>query len=330
MNDLDHPTHDMPTNAVHSDRSSILISGAVILLITLAGLWFVHEKLLAEMVASSHAERAEREAMRARLNNLEATVNSLANAGTGTSNPEDLSALTTGLAQLSERVTTLEAAPAAPAATAAPIAPAIATPAPLTPSTATASTTTAAPVTPPVSATPVVTPPREVSPSLATKNELVGKSEYDLLRRAVSKGTAYAPELALWAKLNPSFTREILALGAVADTGIRSDAAIIARLRELLNAAAAEAEKSSSNPTVDGINRHLSGLVKVRKVSETNPYAAVQRDLDHAELATVIRMVERLDAGARAPLESWLGEAIATRDAQGALAQLDAQYGVAP
>lgn len=175
----------------------------------------------------------------------------------------------------------------------------------------------------PVAVAPTVSAPAPAAEVTATPVT----SALSGLKLAIVQGNAYAAELSAWEKAHPASAASLDALRIFAASGIPSEASLIRDLRAALPA--------TSTPTttedvslVGKINTHMAGLVSIKKkAAENDAYAAIRRELDRANLETLIRAVEQLDSTSRAPLAAWLKTATARTDALSALAALDAKGG---
>jgi hypothetical protein len=175
----------------------------------------------------------------------------------------------------------------------------------------------------PVAVAPTVPAPSaliEVSPTPST-------AVRDALKLAVLRGDVYATELAVWEKANPSRAASLDALRVFAASGIPTEAGLIRDLRAALPAIST-ATTAEDVSLVGKINTHMAGLVSIKKKAVDNDaYAPLRRELERADLPTLIRSVEQLDSTSRAPLAAWLKTATARADALSALATLDAKGG---
>jgi len=168
----------------------------------------------------------------------------------------------------------------------------------------------------------VVTPPTPPAASApAASNALVA------LTLAASTGKPYARELAEWNRLHPDGHPSTAELAALAESGIPSEADVNRALRAALDDAMRTPPVDDVS-TVGKINTHMAGLVSIKKATDTSPYDALRTSALRDDSASLIRMVEALDDSTRKPLEPWLKNAVARRDALAALAALTNTQGL--
>lgn len=171
--------------------------------------------------------------------------------------------------------------------------------------------------------TPAVPAPSALIEASPTSSSAVR----DALKLAVLRGDAYATELAVWENANPSRTASLDALRVFAASGIPTEAALIRDLRAALPASQAPAAAEDVS-LVGKINTHMAGLVSIKKkAADNDAYAALRRELERADLETLIRTVEQLDSTSRAPLTAWLKTATARAESLTTLNALDAKGG---
>lgn len=168
------------------------------------------------------------------------------------------------------------------------------------------------------------------SPPIATPAPavvaFVPSNAFSVLKLAVLGGAGYASELAAWEKAQAPGSKAPEALSAFAQSGIPTEASLMRDLRAAL--ALTQKPVAIDDVSVAGkINTHLAGLIKIKKATANDPYAAIHRDIDRAELQTLVRDVEQLDEPARAPLADWLKTAKTRADALAALGTLESKGG---
>lgn len=169
-------------------------------------------------------------------------------------------------------------------------------------------------------AVPAPTPAAEVPSNPAT-------GLLNALKLAVLRGDAYATELAVWEKAHPASAASLDALRVFAADGIPTEASLIRDLRAALPTTATPTTAEDVS-LVGKINTHMAGLVSIKKkAADNDAYAPLRRELDRANLETLIRTVEQLDSTARAPLGAWLKTATARAEALSVLNALDAKGG---
>lgn len=169
-------------------------------------------------------------------------------------------------------------------------------------------------------AVPTPTPAAEAPPNPAA-------SALNALKLAVLRGDAYATELAAWEKTHPSSAAGLDALRIFAASGIPTEASLIRDLRAALPTTVPPTTAQDVS-LVGKINTHMAGLVSIKKkAADKELYSPLRRELDQANLETLIRSVEQLDSTSRAPLDAWLKTATARAEALSALNTLDAKGG---
>lgn len=169
-------------------------------------------------------------------------------------------------------------------------------------------------------AVPALTPAVEAPSNPAT-------GLLNALKFAVLRGDAYATELAAWEKINPAASNTLDALRMFAPSGIPTEASLIRDLRAALPTIATPTTAEDVS-LVGKINTHMAGLVSIKKkAADNDAYAPLRRELDRANLETLIRTVEQLDSTARAPFAAWLKTATARAEALSVLNALDAKGG---
>lgn len=175
----------------------------------------------------------------------------------------------------------------------------------------------------PLGVTPAVPAPSALIEASPTPSTAVR----DALKLAALRGDAYATELAVWEKAHPASAASLDALRVFAASGIPTEAALIRDLRAALPASQAPAAAEDVS-LVGKINTHMAGLVSIKKkTAQNDAYAALRRELERADLPTLMHSVEQLDGTARAPLAAWLNSATARTEALRVLATLDAKGG---
>ncbi|MFZ4540440.1 MAG: hypothetical protein ACOYNL_01355 [Rickettsiales bacterium] len=283
-------TVDAPAPRPSSPWKVAATCGALMLLVVAGGVLAVRDKLLVEIEAQDAAQSQEREKLAAKLGAMQGSIEAIANQARP--NNESLSGLDTKISEmnakldtLNARVETLETQPQS-----------VAIPA------------------------PVAFAPRPPEPVATTAT--VMPDSFAALKLAMLSGKPFAAELAIWAKQHPEAAKQTVMLGGVAESGIASEADLNRKLRAALDDAAAD-RKVDDTSMAGKINTHLAGLVSIKKSGQVDTYSQLRRNVLREDVATLTRGVEALSDEARKPLEPWLSEAKARREALDALAAIE-------
>ncbi len=269
---------------------------ALVLILTAGGVFALRDRMLADVRDESATQTAAREKLATQLSTLQSSVDAIgsqpkADSEALTALDNKITDLTTKLDTLSARVDEMAKTPE-PAPQAAPI---------------------AAPIAPqPVPITPVV--------------DAAGTTNITTLKLAVLSGKPFAAELATWAKLHPEAAKQTFALASVAESGLMSESDLNRKLRAALDDVTSS-KKIDDTSLAGKLNTHLAGLISIKKAGEVNVYDALRKNVLRDDITTLTLAVEALDDAARKPLEPWLAEAHARRDALDALAKLDVGSG---
>ncbi|MES2985044.1 MAG: hypothetical protein V4735_07655 [Pseudomonadota bacterium] len=256
---------------------------SLVLLMAVGGIFALRDQLFAQARADSAKQTAEREKLATRLSALDSELEALAQSTKPDSAPID--ALSTKIDELNHRIDLIEKAAAEKKPEPAPVAPAPIVVAP--------------PVAAPLAAT-------ETSPPLTT---------------LVLSGKPFTAELDAWQKAHPNTTDGLSALAPFAEKGLPTEAQLIDKLRDVLDAIPTTAS-GDVGPLANKINTQLSGLITIKKTAPADPYAALRTNALRDDYTSLLREVEQLPLTTRAPFTAWLQAAHARAAAVSALATL--------
>jgi len=270
---------------------------ALVLVLVAGGIFTLRDRMLVDAQIEAATQTAAREKLAAQVSALQSTVDAIssqpkADAEVLTALDAKITDVTAKLDAVSVRVDELAKTPepATQAAAVAPIAPA-----------------------------PVATP-------TPAPLDAIGATNVTTLKLAVLSGKPFAAELAAWAKQHPEAAKQTFTLASVAESGLASESDLNRTLRAALDDVTTS-KKIDETSLAGKLNTHLAGLVSIKKTGQVNVYDALAKNVLRDNVATLTRAVEALDDVARKPLEPWLSEAHARRDALEALAKLDAGSG---
>lgn len=137
----------------------------------------------------------------------------------------------------------------------------------------------------------------------------------------ILSGKPFATELAVWQKAHPNAGDSIAALAPYAERGLPTEAQLVDKLRDTLDAIPTHKEVDAG-PIAEKINSHLEGLVKIRKTSDADPYVALRKHAMNESYPSLLREVEQLSEAQRAPFTAWLDAAHNRAAAVSAIANL--------
>lgn len=298
---MDDTETSAPTKQPSSWGVAITCSLLVLVLVG-GGVFAMRDRLLADIGDALATQTSEREKLSSRLSDVQRALDTI------TSQPkadgESLAALDSKITELSSKLDGLSARVEELAKTPAPVAQA------------------AMPAPPPPPA-PAVAAPEAPAPTTANSATAPNATT---LKLAILSGKPFASELATWAKQHPEASKQTFALASVAETGLLSESDLNRKLRAALDDITSS-KKIDDTSLAGKLNTHLAGLVSIKKVGQIDTYDALRKAALRDDMTTLLREVEALDDAARKPLEPWLAEAHARRDALEALAKLDAGSG---
>jgi hypothetical protein len=272
--------------------------GALVLLVTVGGVIAMRDRLLAEARDEAASQTAAREKLAARIDSLQSNLDALAAAPKP--DAETLAALDTKITEMAAKIDALSVRVDELAKAPEPVAP--------------------------VAVVPPPAPAAVVAPAASPTADVAGAPNITTLKLAVLSGKPFAAELAAWAKQHPEAAKQTFTLATIAESGLMSEADLNRKLRAALDDVTAS--KRVDDASMAGkLNAHLSGLITIKKSGDVDAYDALRNNVLRDDIASLTLAVEALDDEARKPLEPWLSEARARRDALDALAKLDAGSG---
>lgn len=294
---------ETPATAKQPSPWGIAITCSVLVLVLAAGgMLAMRDRLLADVGGELATQTTAREKLASQISTLQSSVDGLANQPKA--DGESLAAVDTKITELSTRIDALSAR----------VDELVKAPAPTPQTLAT-----------PVVAEPVTPPPAAVAPA-ALAPDVMGATNATTLKLAVLSGKPFASELATWSKQHPEAAKQTYALASVAETGLMSESDLNRKLRAALDDVTSS-KKVDDTSLAGKLNTHLAGLISIKKAGQVNVYDSLRKNVLRDDITTLTLAVEALDDASRKPLEPWLAEAHARRDALEALAKLDAGSG---